>query len=63
MAEKKAVSAVVALKDFFGMKPGETLQEFLAEIRALSPEEKHNLAMLACQELGYELKVETPVAE
>jgi hypothetical protein len=63
MSEKKIVSSVVALKEFFGLKPGETLQEFLAEIRALSAEEKHNLAMLACAEMGWELKVEAPVVE
>lgn len=43
---------LVVLKDFFGYKIGQTLKEFKAEIDALSPEEKKELAELAAAELG-----------
>lgn len=36
----KHVTFIMACRSFFGMKPGQTLQEFAAEIRALSLEDK-----------------------
>lgn len=52
--EKKTMkkTPLVVLKDFFGYKIGQTLKEFKAEIDALSPEEKKELAELAAAELG-----------
>ena len=44
-----------ALMKFFGRKPEQTLTEFAAEVKELSPEEKHELASLACEEMGAEL--------
>lgn len=37
-------SFIAACKDFFGFKPGQTLTEFGNEIKALSYEEKVDLA-------------------
>lgn len=37
-------SFIAACKDFFGFKPGQTLTEFGNEIKALSHEEKMDLA-------------------
>jgi hypothetical protein len=54
MAER--VSEIVALRKFFGQKPGQTLKDFSDEVRQLSPEEKTELAQLACTELGLELE-------
>lgn len=31
---------VTALKDFFGYKPGQTAMEFVAEVKALSPDDR-----------------------
>lgn len=61
MAEttKKHVTPAVALKSFFGMKEGQTLQGFLAEIKELSEEERLNLAKLVCEEMGWELEVKS----
>ena len=53
MAEMK--SPLVVLQKFFGYKPGQTLQEFNAEIKALNDEEKRELAELAAKELGIEV--------
>ena len=38
---------LVALKEFFGYKPGEGMREFKAEVDALLPEEKAELVELA----------------
>ena len=37
---------VAALKNYFGLKPGETLQEFLAELKALTDADKSELHRL-----------------
>lgn len=34
---------MMACREFFGAKPGASLQEFAAEIRALTPEDKAQL--------------------
>lgn len=44
-------SQAVILKEFFGMKPGQTLTDFMAEIKALSPLEKDQLASAAAREM------------
>ncbi|KKS01117.1 MAG: hypothetical protein UU54_C0011G0001 [Candidatus Yanofskybacteria bacterium GW2011_GWA2_41_22] len=48
------------LKKFFGLLPGETLFEFSAELKELSPKEKRELAELAAKELGVMLAPEMP---
>ena len=40
MSEIKRMSFVLAMKDYFGMREGETTMGFLQELKALSDEEK-----------------------
>lgn len=40
------VTFVVACKQFFGLLPGQTLQEFAAELRKLTAEDKTELIKL-----------------
>ena len=47
-----AIAPVVALKRYFGFRPGQTLQDFNEELKALSAEEKQELAEGAARELG-----------
>lgn len=46
------VSETVAINRYFGKLPGETNTQFLAELKALSLEDKHYLACGAAKELG-----------
>lgn len=55
MGDKKLLTPIVAIRTFFGMRPGDTLHDFAAEIKQLSEEEKIYLARGACAELGCEL--------
>lgn len=48
--EKRA--AVVVLKQFFGLKQGQTLKDFNEELKMLSPTEKLELARGAAAEVG-----------
>ena len=43
---------VVAIKAYFGLLPGQTLSQFAAELKALSEDEKDELAAGAARELG-----------
>jgi hypothetical protein len=52
MAEKKQLSRMVILKNFFGYKQGQGLKDFTAEIKALSSGEMTELATLAAIELS-----------
>ena len=36
----KEMSLVMALKDYFGMKPGQTSMDFLKEVKELTDEDK-----------------------
>ncbi len=36
----KKMTFMVAMRDYFGMKPGQKLMEFMAEIKALSADER-----------------------
>lgn len=42
----KQMTFVQACRSFFGMLPNETLQEFVAELKALTPEDKAELIVL-----------------
>ena len=53
---KKSFTPVMALKEFFGLKQGQTLSQFIIEVKALSMEERDYMARLACDEMGWELK-------
>ena len=46
-------SEAVALMTYFGRKPNQTLNEFMAEVKALSPESKNELVIGACREMGW----------
>jgi len=39
----KEMTFVAACRQFFGMLPNETLQEFVAELKALTPQDKLDL--------------------
>ena len=47
----------VACKRFFGLKHGETLQEFLGEVRKLTKEDREEMAPLLTAELGQEVEL------
>lgn len=44
------------LKTYFGYREGQSIQDFAAEIKELSPEEKQELAELAAKELNVTLE-------
>lgn len=49
----KLTSEAGVLMDYFGKKEGQTLQDFMAECKALKPEDKKELAILCAAKLGY----------
>lgn len=49
----KVCTFIVACREFFGLKPGQTLQEFAAEIRQLTPTDKSELTELF-KSVGYD---------
>ena len=44
---------VLIIREFFGYKPGQTLKEFTDEVKALTAEDKQELAGLAAKVLVY----------
>ncbi len=42
----KQMTFVAACRNFFGLLPNETLQEFVTELKALTPEDKAELIQL-----------------
>ena len=46
-------SEIVVLKEYFGLQPQQTLVQFMAETKALTPEGKEELVRGAANELGY----------
>lgn len=52
-ASGKSVSEAAAIRSYFGMRPGDKLADFMAEVKKLSPESKTELAIGAAQKLGY----------
>lgn len=52
----KEMTPVQAIKAFFGMRPGTTLTDFMGELKALTPEDKQELAQGAAVQLGVTLK-------
>lgn len=46
MSDLKHTSFVGACREFFGIKSGQTLQEFAAELRQLTPEDKAEMVQL-----------------
>lgn len=49
----KTTSEAGVLQEYFGRKQGQTLQDFMAECKALKPEDKSELVRLAAAELGF----------
>ena len=49
-------SEVVILKEYFGQKPEQKLQDFMNEVKSLSEEAKHELVVGAAAELGYTIE-------
>jgi hypothetical protein len=49
------VSEAAVLMAYFGRKSGQSLGDFHAELKALTPEDKHELAIGAAKELGFEV--------
>ena len=47
-------SRVMILKEYFGLKQGQSLMDFARELKDLNENEKIDLARLAAKELGYE---------
>lgn len=56
MVERKAQTSVVILKNYFGLKPGQGLKDFAAEVKELSVEDKRELTELAAVELGVKIQ-------
>lgn len=52
----KEVSEAGVLKTYFGMHPGQTVSEFMKEVKELTTESKTELAVAAAKELGYTIK-------
>ena len=46
---------LVACQQYFGRKPGQTLQQFAEEAKKLTAEDRAELAPLLAAELGYEV--------
>jgi hypothetical protein len=58
MAETvKKRKPLVILLDFFGLHNGQTKQEFIQELKALTKDEKLEMASLAAAELGVEVDI------
>lgn len=49
----QVVGEVAVLQEYFGRKEGQSLQEFMAETKALTPESRTELANGAALALGY----------
>lgn len=44
-----------AMKDFFGLKEGQTLSGFMIELKALSEKDKADFREMLVKQAGYEL--------
>lgn len=56
MAEMKKTSFVMAMREFFGFKEGQTLSQFSEELKALTPEDRAFFAR-ELKTVGYEVPV------
>lgn len=52
---KKEMTFAAAMKDFFGFKPEQTLQQFMAEIKELTAEDK-TYFIAGLEQNGYKIK-------
>jgi len=53
---KEYTSSAMAIRDFFGMKPGETISEFMEELKALTREDREELTRLLIK-LDYKIMI------
>lgn len=51
----EAVTLAVAMKEFFGLQPGQKVLDFAAELKKLTPEDKEEIKTLL-QAKGVEIK-------
>ena len=52
------VSFIIGAKKFVGTKPGQSLNEFAAEVRKLTQADREEMAPLLSEALGEEVSVE-----
>ena len=57
----KQATFAAAMKEFFGLKPGQSLQGFAAELKALSDEEKA-FFRAGLEQNGYQITTPVPAA-
>ena len=57
------VTPVTALRKFFGKKDGQTTTDFLQEMKALSANERIDLAKLVVKETGDELDLSQTIVK
>jgi len=50
--QQQPIKLAVACKQFFGLKTGQAIGEFAAEIRELTPQDREELASMLTKELG-----------
>ncbi len=53
--EMKEMSFVLACKDYFGFKEGQTMMEFAAELKALTDQDKADLSRYF-ETVGYKIR-------
>jgi hypothetical protein len=52
---EQAISLSVAMKDFFGLQPGQKVMDFAQELKALTPEDKAEIRA-EFEKLGIKIK-------
>ena len=52
----KKMKPIQVLREFFGLLPGQTTAQFLAEVKALSTDERRELANAAAVQMGVEIE-------
>lgn len=50
--EKKKPGKIGMIKEYFGFRPGDTAKDFMEEIKALSQDERTELAIGAAENMG-----------
>jgi hypothetical protein len=58
MLSATRMNFVKACHTYFGRKPGQSLGEFGAELNALTPQDRRELALLLSVELGTEVELD-----
>ena len=50
------MTPVQVLREYFGMKPGQSLADFAKELKELTPEDRNELVTLAAEKLNVTVK-------